>query len=93
MIQKTKLTGIRIHLPSGEFFEGRPDEVSTAPPLGAFVKDPRTGAEVPLAPVVVLLHAKGSDIQRRFYGATIELIEEEQLIDEVTTSPIIARRD
>lgn len=81
MLEKVKLVRIRIHLPSGEIIDAGPTEVSSAPALGAFAKTPN-GAEIPLAPTVIVYHRAGETTQRRFYGAAIELIEEEALIVE-----------
>lgn len=93
MFARVKLTKIRIHLPSGDFFEAEPGEVSTSPALGAYMTDPRTGAQMPIAPVVVVLHLEGSATQRRFFGAALELIEEEQIVEEVGSPIILPRGD
>jgi hypothetical protein len=87
MLARVKLAKIRIHLPSGDYFEANPGDVSTNPPIGTFIRN-GAGQEIPLVPVVIVLHEKGSAIQRTFYGAALELIQEEQVVEEVT-SPLV----
>ncbi len=81
-----EVTAIRIHLRSGEIVETSPDEIFTDPPLNTRTPSPGppgpdgpTLVWLPVMPIAIYVHG-GNGNWRRFYGATLELVEKERLI-------------
>lgn len=70
---------IRIHLLSGEIIDADPDEVQTSPPWGAFVVDPNTKMQLPLAIVVVSVRKKDRPhVVRSFAGSFVLEVQQEE---------------
>lgn len=88
---QTRAKLIRIHLASGIVLEATPDQVSTNPAIGAFVKHGNSPA-MPIPPVVIMLREKsetGELIYRRFFGASLEIVEEEARVVEVPRPSLV----
>jgi hypothetical protein len=76
---QTRILKLRLHTRSGEVIEAIPEDIiSIDPPPGAMMGAPG-GGQIPIMPIVVTLRAPNSRI-RRIFGATLETLEEEAMI-------------
>ncbi len=86
---QTRILKLRLHTRSGEVIEALPDEViSIDPPPGATMGSPG-GLQIPMMPIVVTLRAPGGRL-RRIFGATLETLEEEAMIQVAGERPLPA---